>query len=447
MKKVQLGLGTMVWGSALAACMLAFPGCAATDNGILEGDSPSDPDAGTSSATDTGSNDAVRDASDVDADADADADARARDGGPSDANVEPPEPTDPVCKGAPLGTPCTIGGEICDGKDRCTVGFAVVRVGDGALSLGKSSAPVFIDHKTLTGVELAASVALPTSASGAQQPFTLEGKRDDEGGLSLSEDGHFLVLAGYAVVPYYSEVHESSSAYVPRVVARIGADGSVDTSTSLGAAFDKKSVRGATSKDGTSFWASGEGKSSTGGVYAKGFQTDTAAIRLTGLLESANHVHVFGGQLYASTDDEHLPSVFAVGTGTPTTAGQTITPLAGLPTGDDDETHGFALVDANPDAAGLDTLFVANAGVSAIVKWTFDGTSWKQAYAVDTGEEPRGLAARVVGTKIVVVASLEGDSGNAIVTLSDRGTGIPVLQTVSTAASGTAFRGVAWLPH
>src|ERR1039458_4536014 len=50
---------------------------------------------------------------------------------------------------------------------------------------------------------------------------------------------------------------------VPRVVALIGADGSVDTSTALTGVFNTNNPRSAATVDGTSFYVSGQGASKT----------------------------------------------------------------------------------------------------------------------------------------------------------------------------------------
>lgn len=422
-------------------CLSLGTACAATDNGILQGDPSETADAGST-------NDAAT-TTDEDAAVPREQDAATSD----DAQVVTPDDVDPACKGAALGAPCTIGGDTCDGQGVCTFGIDVVRVGDGTKSIDKYSAPVFIERRMLTGVERATPIALPTATLGANTPFTLEGKRDDEGGLSLSDDGHFLVLAGYTAPPGTKEVHETKSLQYARVVARVSADGTVDTSTSLGGAFSGKSVRSATSSDGTAFWISGDGKDGSGGVHFKGLASNTPSVQVLGAISGTNQVHVVAGKLYVSTSDAPL---LQIGSGLPTTAGQTMQPLPGLSIGaqnddddddDDASVHGFALLDVHPDVEGVDTLLLSNGGASAIERWNFDGKSWTKAYAVTTPKAPRGLAARAVGTNVVVAASLEGSSGNALVTFVDHGTGVPVAKTFHGASSGMAYRGVAWPPR
>ena len=55
--------------------------------------------------------------------------------------------------------------------------------------------------------------------------------------LTRSTDGRYLLLAGYGASAGYGSVVASDAATVARVVGVIGADGSIDTSTSLGSAF------------------------------------------------------------------------------------------------------------------------------------------------------------------------------------------------------------------
>ena len=161
------------------------------------------------------------------------------------------------------GTSCSADGSVCDGAGSCvacTPGscpgqsapptFRVSRVGDGAAALSSAATAVFIEERRLDGT-LVGTVALPVAASGNNLPFANSGSATSEGSLALSADGHTLALAGYAAVPGTASVASSAAATVNRVIARVDAQGNVDTSTALAAAFDANNVRGAVSADGT----------------------------------------------------------------------------------------------------------------------------------------------------------------------------------------------------
>lgn len=72
----------------------------------------------------------------------------------------------------------------------------VYRVGTGAAALSSASTAVFIDEYTPSGT-LVQSIALPTTASGSNNPLTASGTATSEGNLTLSQNGQSLLLTGY----------------------------------------------------------------------------------------------------------------------------------------------------------------------------------------------------------------------------------------------------------
>src|SRR4051812_11245398 len=72
----------------------------------------------------------------------------------------------------------------------------VYRVGDGVTPLAVTGSPVFLDEFTPGGL-LVQSIALPTTASGANRPLVASGTAQSEGLLTRSADGRFLVMTGY----------------------------------------------------------------------------------------------------------------------------------------------------------------------------------------------------------------------------------------------------------
>src|SRR5262249_18810056 len=151
------------------------------------------------------------------------------------------------------GTACSQnGGVVCDGAGVCTQSFVVMRAGDGSAVLGGTTTAAFLDtYYPNVGSPKASTVALPTAASGSNQPLTPTGTATPEGGLPRSVAGHYVTFAGYAATPG-NAVNGPS-----RVVGRVNASGTVNTSTTLvTAAFNgaNAQVRCATSVDGTAFW-------------------------------------------------------------------------------------------------------------------------------------------------------------------------------------------------
>ena len=142
----------------------------------------------------------------------------------------------------------------------------------------------------------AGSFALPQTGSGANSAISGEYGSASEGFLQQSVNGQYLTVVGYGVnaaafnsapVSTYgtaalgqtTSLANASVTTVPRVVALIGASGSVDTSTALTGVFNTNNPRSAATVDGSSFYVSGQGNGAdaTGGVFyaAKGATTAT----------------------------------------------------------------------------------------------------------------------------------------------------------------------------
>lgn len=321
-----------------------------------------------------------------------------------------------------------------------TGNIVVYRVGTGAAALTNASTAVFIDEYTTSGA-LVQSVAFPTTVSGANRQLTASGTATSEGLMTLSTDGRYLVAVGYGADPGVASISGTSTATVPRVVARIDGAGTVDTSTVLTDYSSGNNPRGAASVDGSAFWVTG----GAGGVrYATlGATTST---QLSTTVTNIRSTHIFGGQLYVSTGSGSAVRVGTVGAGTPTTTGQIITNLPGYSpsTG---SPYAFVLADLDAGVAGVDTLYVADdtSPTAGMSKYSLVGGNWV-ANGTVTGVF-RGLTARVTGTNVTLFATR---GGNEIVSLTDTSgynaalTGVPAL--LATAAANTAFRGVAFVP-
>src|SRR5437868_1119964 len=101
--------------------------------------------------------------------------------------------------------------------------LVIYRVGNGTDPLVNTGSPVFLDEYSPAGT-LVRSIAMPTTASGANQPLVASGTATSEGLLSLSADGRFLTLTGYAPPqPSTVSLPTTASATVPRTVGRVDA--------------------------------------------------------------------------------------------------------------------------------------------------------------------------------------------------------------------------------
>jgi len=319
-----------------------------------------------------------------------------------------------------------------------TGNVVVVRVGTGAAVLSSAATAVFLDEYTPAGA-LVQTIPLPTVASGANRPFTNSGSANSEGFLTLSADGQYLVQAGYGALPGTASVVGTASASTPRIVARIDLSGVVDTSTALADAYSGNNIRSATSDDGTRFWTGGTASSGGGVRFATFGGTTTTQLSTT--LTNTRVVGIANGQLYVSSASGAFQGVSTVGTGLPTTSGQTITLLPGFPAATGSYDYYFA------DAS---TVYVADdrstASGGGLQKWTFNGTTWALAYTLNMGLTAglRGVSA-VPGSSPLRLYATSADSVVKLVTVLDAGAP-STFSTIATAGTNTAFRGVRYLP-
>jgi hypothetical protein len=336
--------------------------------------------------------------------------------------------------------------------------LVVYRVGTGTGALSNASTAVFLDEYTSAGV-LVQSIAMPTADSGSNQTLTASGT-SVEGLLNRSVDGRYLMLTGYDTAPGLASVNGTNSATVARVIGRVDANGTIDTSTAI-TAFSTASPRSAISLDGTNYWATGAANgviygtigSSTWATVGNSQTGNTAATNL-------RDVEIFDGQLYVSAQTGNL-RIGAVGSGTPTTGPQTIVPLPGIPltttnlTTTNTSPYQFYFADLTGAVAGVDTLYVTDDRTlttgGGLYKFSLVGGSWV-SNGVATNSL-RGLTGATSGTTVTLYATTAvASNGNTIVSLIDTGGynaafSTTTYTTVATAAANTAFRGIDFAPQ
>ncbi|MCU0865461.1 MAG: hypothetical protein MUC36_16880 [Planctomycetes bacterium] len=326
-----------------------------------------------------------------------------------------------------------------------TIGnVVVVRVGDGAAALSSAATATFLDEYTPAGT-FVQTIAMPTVASGLNQPFTNAGSSTSEGFLNVSDNGLFLLLAGYSAAPGTPAVPTTTSITTPRVIARVDLSASIDTSTTLPDAYNgtpaappitsfNGNPRAAASSNGIDIWTSGNGTAGSNGVRYVTFGGNSSVGLNLGAPGNTRVVSTYNGNLYTSSASTVNQGVCQVGTGLPTTAGQAVTLLPGFPTAAGPSSYDFYF--ANPS-----TLYVADdraqASGGGIQKWALAAGTWTLQYTLSGGTGYRGLT----GQTVAGVTTLWATNGNALVSVVDTGAGSTFTSLVS-APSNTAFRGV-----
>jgi hypothetical protein len=324
----------------------------------------------------------------------------------------------------------------------------VLRAGDGVTPISAAAARVSLLEYTAAGA-LVGSVDLPAADSGANQTLTVSGSATAEGGLARSPDGRYLTLAGYDAPPGTPSVNATTSALVPRVVARVSASGLVDTSTTL-SAYSSLSIRGALTTNGLDLWTFGSGSASSGGLGHVAFGSVGAApTQITALPANVRSAGVYGGQLYISSAAGAFNGVSSVGAGVPTAAGQPSTLLMGSTASGPSPTE-FVLVDADGNGA-VERAYVADdrsAPNGGIQRWDFDGAAWALAYTITSPGGVRGLGAFVArpgGAVTLYATTSTPTANNSLVRIVDTGAA-SAPTTIASAGANYVFRGVAMAP-
>ncbi len=323
--------------------------------------------------------------------------------------------------------------------------LVVVRVGDGSTALSTNAAAVSLLEYTRSGT-LLQTISLASTGTSA---LTLVGTTTTEGILQGSSNGQYLLLAGYRKNAGQADPSVDASTTTNRVVGRVDLNANVDTSTALTDAYSSKSVRGASSDDGTRFWTSGEPTNPSGGLRYAGSLGATTSTLLGSYSNNLRQVSVLGGNLFTSSGTGTPGrSVFHVGSGLPTSGSPTFTSsFTPDPTSQYQSFYFTNLGSGNNwDSTGFDTLYTAGTNSNALFKYSFNGTSWvlnntvSLAGIMDVTGSTQGTTVTLfvtTGTDLESFTDTAGYNANLNGTFT----------SLATAGSNYVFRGVAAVPE
>ncbi len=222
-----------------------------------------------------------------------------------------------------------------------------------------------------TSVTSAGSLTLPQTANGANSPISGEYGSASEGFLTQSVNRQYLTVIGYGVTAVnfnsaplstYGTAalgqttsllpgQQTGTIYttVPRVVALIGTNGNVNTTTALTGVFNTNNPRSAVTVDGSSFYVSGQGASKTdptqGVFYAQLGSTTATPIDTS---TDTRALAIYNNTLYVSRDQNPPGS----GSQNFTNVGKYVVPGSGLPTSSSDWTYTHVVPPAGPLSSG-----------------------------------------------------------------------------------------------
>jgi len=335
-----------------------------------------------------------------------------------------------------------------------TVGNIIVeRIGDGTTTLTSASAGIAVLEYTTAGTAVQ-TITFPTTGSTQQT---------DSG--SATSNGYLNSYNGFVAVTGQNRAAgtASVSGQNTKVTSIIDSTGNVATrithpTSGSPLPFTGNNYRSAIATSSTTFYASGTGSSSTGGVwYYNGSAFSQISSTATGQPTNLRNIEIFNNQLYVSASTGAFLGISRIGTGLPTSTGQSATLEINMGTGA--SPYGFVMFDTNSDSL-LDTAFIADdrtAVGGGLQKWTFNGTAWSNSYSLLFDAAAGNLSA-TAGTGLAGIRGLTGTydsstgfslfattteaSNNRLVQILDNGTNPTTYSTLASAGDNNVFRGV-----
>ena len=379
--------------------------------------------------------------------------------------------------------------------------------GSGAYTDNQGS-PITLEELTPDGT-IVGQMVLPqtTTVVNGTTEYAISGEygSSSEGTLELSADGQSLVIAGYginaatynaggatvygnAALAQTTSITGGTYTAVARVIADIGFNGTVDTSTALYNIANTNNPRSVATVNGTSFYITGQGvkgDTTQGVFYAQdGASTPTAIDTST----DTRTAEIYNGELYVSRDSTQgtggtsniasYGTTLPTGATTPTTLvgiGGTVTLTAAQENTVNSSDVGTT-VHLSPENfffASPNVLYVADGGDpkegglgdGGLQKWVLTNGTWTLAYTLSQGLDlvPDtatsgttgliGLTGTVVGGTVELYAtnSTLGDLDQTYLygitdTLASTTGAGESFTTLVTAAPDTNIRGIAFAP-
>ena len=307
--------------------------------------------------------------------------------------------------------------------------IVVTRFGTGAAALGSTGTALFLEEYNTSG--LVGTIAIPTTGT---NKLVVAGSSTSEGMLSRSSDFSKLSIPGYDAALGLAGV--ASAANIARSVGTFGIGyGSFNKiNSTLTTGSNLRSVV----SEGNNYW----GGNSSGGISYLGTGTSSA---VSATVSNTRTVGIHNGNLYFSTGSGTI-GIYKVGTGLPTTTGQTSTSV--IATGAGASPYGFQFNSAETVCYIADS---RTTGVGGVQKWVNTAGTWTLAYTMSVGASTGAFGIAVdfyAGVNPRIYATVSNSSGTQVLYFDDNGTTTPTLNIISTLLSTTfkAYRGVAFAP-
>ena len=265
------------------------------------------------------------------------------------------------------------------------------------------------------------------------------GTATSEGLITRSPNGLYLTFTGYGATAGITSITGSASTTYPRVVGGIDYQKNINTSTALTDFSTGNNIRSAL-YNGTNIWVAGPSGVS---ITTLGATTSTSLMTV-----NTRSLGIFGDQLYMSSSSS-TNRINTIGSGLPTTSGQTTTILSGLTTTNPASPYQFQMFDMDATVSGVDVMYVAddNTTSGGVIKYSLVSGSWVKNGSFGTAaDQYRGLTGVLDGGTVTLYAT----SASKLIKVVDA-SGYNVAptataSTIATAATNTAFRGISFTP-
>jgi uncharacterized protein (TIGR02145 family) len=314
--------------------------------------------------------------------------------------------------------------------------LVIYRIGDGSTTLSNAAAPVSIQEVSTSGsvVQTVSSLFVGTNLL-------------TQGGASPSS-GYLNSNNGYMAVPGLNSALGTATATAENTKVTHIIDGTVTLNSRIlhpttgTMPFTSNTYRSVVPITATTFYCAGTA-TSTGGVW---YYDGTSFTQIYNTQNNVRNLEIFNGNLYLSVGAGTARGIYQVGTGLPTTAGQTATLLFS-----NDQTFGSVYnFSISPDGC---TAYIADDGTGAtalagITKFTKSGGVWTSSTPYASGST-RGLVVDYSATNPIIYATTAPSNGvvcNTLISITDNGASYTSNWSLS-AGSNYGFDGVDFTPN
>ena len=301
--------------------------------------------------------------------------------------------------------------------------LVVNRFGDGTTSLGSIAAPISLIEVTTTGTIVN---TLNTGVFTGTNLLTDTGSGTSNGNLSTY--GQYLAVPGYNTTVGTTGVASLNTKATNIFGLGYNLANRVTFPTTV---YPSNNFRSIVPTSASTFYTAG----TPGGIW---YYDGSNFVNVCTLVSNTRVVKIFNGNLYFTTATS--AGIYQVGTGLPTTTGQTATLLFNTVTS---SPYGFSISpDGNTAYVADDSAVSGNTG-GGIQKWSKATGTWVRQYTL--GTIARSITVDFSNTNPIIYATTAETSNNKVIKVMDNGSALISTDVIS-AGANYIFRGIDFTP-